>query len=44
MKIIDTKPNLNVLDVCAGTNVMGISLLEKEPTLNVTAIDRSQEM
>lgn len=33
-----------MLDVCAGTNVMGISLLEKENSLQVTAIDRSKEM
>jgi len=32
------------LDVCAGTNDVGIRLLKKEPGITVTAIDRSQEM
>jgi demethylmenaquinone methyltransferase/2-methoxy-6-polyprenyl-1,4-benzoquinol methylase len=33
-----------VLDVCAGTNVIGIDLLKREPTLDVHAIDRSRAM
>lgn len=33
-----------VLDVCAGTNVIGISLLERQPDLHVHAIDRSRDM
>jgi demethylmenaquinone methyltransferase/2-methoxy-6-polyprenyl-1,4-benzoquinol methylase len=33
-----------VLDVCAGTNAVGIALLKREPTLEVHAIDRSAEM
>lgn len=33
-----------VLDVCAGTNGVGIALLNRQPDLNVFAIDRSAEM
>jgi demethylmenaquinone methyltransferase/2-methoxy-6-polyprenyl-1,4-benzoquinol methylase len=33
-----------VLDVCAGTNAIGIGLLEREPGLEVHAIDRSAAM
>src|SRR5208282_3064489 len=33
-----------VLDVCAGTNDVGIRLKRKEPGISVTAIDRSKEM
>jgi demethylmenaquinone methyltransferase/2-methoxy-6-polyprenyl-1,4-benzoquinol methylase len=33
-----------VLDVCAGTNVIGISLLTRQPDLHVHAIDRSRDM
>ena len=33
-----------VLDVCAGTNDIGIRLLRKQPGIFVTAIDRSQGM
>ncbi len=33
-----------VLDVCAGTNAVGIALLEKCPDLKVHALDRSPEM
>lgn len=33
-----------VLDVCAGTNDIGIRLLRKQPGISVTAIDRSREM
>ncbi len=41
---IDTRPGANVLDVCAGTNAIGIELLNKEPSLRVHAIDRSEAM
>jgi demethylmenaquinone methyltransferase / 2-methoxy-6-polyprenyl-1,4-benzoquinol methylase len=41
---MDVKPNERVLDVCAGTNVIGIDLLKREPTLNVHAMDRSAAM
>lgn len=33
-----------VLDVCAGTNGVGIELLKRQPDLNVSAIDRSAAM
>jgi len=33
-----------VLDVCAGTNVIGIDLLKREPSLEVHAMDRSAAM
>ena len=33
-----------VLDVCAGTNAVGIALLQKQPNLEVHAIDRSEAM
>ena len=41
---IDVSPGLAVLDVCAGTNAVGIALLEREPRLSVHAIDRSAPM
>ena len=41
---VAVKPNDKVLDVCAGTNVIGIGLLQREPTLRVQAIDRSRAM
>ncbi|MGZ8262517.1 MAG: class I SAM-dependent methyltransferase [Burkholderiales bacterium] len=41
---IDLKPGQRVLDVCAGTNAIGIGLLTRQPTLNVSAIDRSAAM
>ena len=36
--------NSKVLDVCAGTNAVGIDLLKRDSTLEVTAIDRSEGM
>jgi len=44
MATVDIKPGERVLDVCAGTNAIGIALLEREPTLEVHAIDRSAAM
>ena len=41
---IDVLPGQRVLDVCAGTNAVGIGLLHREPSLQVQAIDRSVEM
>ncbi len=41
---IPVKPGQRVLDVCAGTNAIGIGLLTRERTLDVHAIDRSAEM
>lgn len=44
MSIIKLGRGQRVLDVCAGTNAVGIALLKREPTLDVSAIDRSAEM
>jgi len=44
MATVDIRPGERVLDVCAGTNAIGIALLKREPTLEVHAIDRSREM
>ena len=41
---IEVHPGDRVLDVCAGTNVIGIDLLKREPSLEVHAIDRSRAM
>jgi len=41
---IEVKPHQRVLDVCAGTNAVGIALLKKQPSLKVHAVDRSEEM
>ena len=41
---IDIRSGLKVLDVCAGTNAIGIALKEREPSLQVFAIDRSVAM
>lgn len=41
---IDTQPGNMVLDVCAGTNAIGLALLEKQPDLKVYAMDRSEAM
>ncbi len=44
MSTVDVKAGDRVLDVCAGTNAIGIALLDREPTLQVHAIDRSADM
>ncbi|HID46997.1 MAG TPA: methyltransferase domain-containing protein [Chromatiaceae bacterium] len=41
---IDVEQGQRVLDVCAGTNVIGIELLKKQPEIEVHAIDRSDSM
>jgi demethylmenaquinone methyltransferase / 2-methoxy-6-polyprenyl-1,4-benzoquinol methylase len=41
---IEVKPQQRVLDVCAGTNAVGIALLRKQPNLTIHAVDRSEEM
>ncbi len=41
---IDVEPGQRVLDVCAGTNVVGIELLKKQPELDLYAVDRSDAM
>jgi demethylmenaquinone methyltransferase/2-methoxy-6-polyprenyl-1,4-benzoquinol methylase len=44
ISIMDIKPNYKVLDVCAGTNAVGIDLFKKEPMLDVYAVDKSVAM
>ena len=44
MATVDVRPGERVLDVCAGTNAIGIALLERVPALEVHAIDRSAAM
>lgn len=44
VKLAELAPHQKVLDVCAGTNAVGIELLQREPTLDVHAIDRSTAM
>jgi demethylmenaquinone methyltransferase / 2-methoxy-6-polyprenyl-1,4-benzoquinol methylase len=44
MATIDVRSWQRVLDVCAGTNAVGIALLQREPGLEVLAIDRSAAM
>lgn len=44
MSTIEVRPGQRILDVCAGTNAVGIALLTREPTLEVHAMDRSAEM
>ncbi len=44
MRTVDIQPGERVLDVCAGTNAIGIALLNREPSLEVHAIDRSAAM
>ncbi|MDP2825261.1 MAG: class I SAM-dependent methyltransferase [Sulfuritalea sp.] len=44
MQLVDLQPHQHVLDVCAGTNAIGIALLKREPTLDVHAMDRSVAM
>ena len=41
---IDLSPGQKVLDVCAGTNVIGRTLLDREPSLDIHAIDKSAAM
>lgn len=44
MSLVDVQPAQKVLDVCAGTNAIGIALLKREPSLDVHAMDRSEAM
>ena len=44
MSTIPIHANERVLDVCAGTNAVGIALLAREPSLDMHAMDRSAEM
>ena len=42
MPVINLKPRQRTLDVCAGTNAIGIALLRREPTLELYAIQRNR--
>ena len=44
VRTVKLSPQDKVLDVCAGTNSVGIRLLKKQADIAVTAIDRSKEM
>ncbi len=44
LNTIELKPNQTALDVCAGTNAIGMAMIKKQPDLNVSAIDRSVAM
>lgn len=44
MSLITLRPGQQVLDVCAGTNAVGIALLKREPSLKIRAMDRSEAM
>jgi len=44
MAMVALRPGLRVLDLCAGTNAVGIALLQQEPALEVFALDRSVAM
>jgi demethylmenaquinone methyltransferase/2-methoxy-6-polyprenyl-1,4-benzoquinol methylase len=41
---VEVKPGDAVLDVCAGTNAVGIGLLQRQPDIHVFALDRSEAM
>jgi len=41
---LELRGGQKVLDVCAGTNAVGIALLHRQPDLAVTAMDRSAAM
>lgn len=44
IQTIKLRPGYKALDVCAGTNDVGVRLLQKQPDIAMTAIDRSKEM
>jgi len=44
MSVVNVQPGERVLDVCAGTNAIGIALLQRESSLEVHAMDRSAAM
>lgn len=41
---VEIRPGDEVLDLCAGTNAVGIGLLQREPAARVRALDRSRAM
>ncbi|MFV1977539.1 MAG: class I SAM-dependent methyltransferase [Candidatus Scalindua sp.] len=44
LSTIDVSSGQKVLDVCAGTNAIGLALLNKQADLEVSAIDRNEAM
>jgi len=44
LETMEARAGERVLDICAGTNAVGIALLGREPGLEVHAIDRSVDM
>lgn len=44
LSMIELQSGQKALDVCAGTNAIGIAMLKKQPDLQVFAIDRSEAM
>lgn len=44
MSMVALHPGQRVLDLCAGTNAVGIALLSRDSTLEVFALDRSPAM
>ena len=44
LSMIDLESGQRALDVCAGTNAVGIAMMKKQPGLKVCAIDRSSAM
>jgi demethylmenaquinone methyltransferase/2-methoxy-6-polyprenyl-1,4-benzoquinol methylase len=44
LSTMDIKAGVKILDVCAGTNVVGIDLLKQQPDLEICAVDRSKAM
>src|SRR3990172_2929816 len=44
VRTVSLPPGSKVLDVCAGTNAVGIDLLLRNPELEITALDRSEAM
>lgn len=44
MSTVDVRAGERVLDVCAGTNAVGIAMLQRDPSLEVHAMDRSVAM
>lgn len=41
---VEVRPGDEVLDLCAGTNAVGIGLLKRQPTARVRSLDRSAAM
>ena len=44
MDTVNVNAGERVLDVCAGTNAIGIAMLKREPSLEVHAVDRNAAM